>query len=155
MTHADIVEKLFRSSLGRNVNLHEILAKGIVEYSGRITDVRKRWNCTCGKDSATCTASEHIVNVKTGWYRYIGKFREVDVVHTNFDTNSRKQSLQQRIEGLRKQWKDADSIRKTEIEKEGKLLKVQLELIERGEKSKHVHKVESGVKLTDVQEALL
>lgn len=143
MTHADIVERLFRASQGRNVNLHEILAKGIVEYTGRIADVRKRWGCICGKDSATCTANEHIVNVKTGWYRYIGKFREADVVHTNLDINSRKQSLQQRIEGLRKQWKYADSIRKTEIEKEGKLLKVQLQLIERSEKSKHEQKVEA------------
>lgn len=155
MTHADIVEKLFRSSQGRNVNLHEILAKGIVEYTGRITDVRKRWGCICGKDSSTCTANEHIVNVKTGWYRYIGKFREVDVVHTNFDTNSRKQSLQRRIEELRKQWKDADSNTKSQIEREGKLLKVQITLLERAETSKHVPVVSVGVTREDVQEALL
>lgn len=68
------VEEFFRNSKGRLVDLKEItVGMDITEYSGRISNVRTKWSCTCGQNKLTCEAVEHIKNIRKCKYRYVNK----------------------------------------------------------------------------------
>lgn len=77
MTDRERVLALFRNSNGILISSSMLIdgqyygTKRIIEYTGRIKDARNEIGCTCGKDQRLCTAQEHIINVKTNWYRYV------------------------------------------------------------------------------------
>lgn len=67
-----IVRDFVRNTGGREFHFNEIVrGLNIVEYSGRISNVRTLFECTCGKDKKTCTAIEHIQNTRKCYYRYL------------------------------------------------------------------------------------
>lgn len=75
MTHKEKILKLFRENEGKEINHRRIIDSepaglGISEYSGRITDLREDFGCTCSESQFGCTAKEHIVNTKKNYYRY-------------------------------------------------------------------------------------
>ena len=78
MTDVQRVLQLFRRSQGKLISNSSISAgqyfgtKPILNWSARITDARDEIKCNCGQDETTCTASEHIRNVKKNWYQYVG-----------------------------------------------------------------------------------
>lgn len=80
MTDKDRLLQFFRSNPNREVNAYlEIVGPEglrILEYTGRISDVREDLGCTCGQDQNSCTASEHIQNTRKGYYRFVTKFIE-------------------------------------------------------------------------------
>lgn len=69
-----IVRDFVRNTGGREFHFNEIVrGLNIIEYSGRISDVRKKFDCTCGQDKRTCTAIEHIQNTRKCYYRYLNR----------------------------------------------------------------------------------
>ena len=72
MTDVQRVEAFLRGTQGAEFNHRRIVDDmHITEYSGRISDVRKLWGCTCGQDKTRCTSIEHIQNTRKGYYRYV------------------------------------------------------------------------------------
>lgn len=131
MTDCERILALFRNSFERRINVNEIVdgkyfgSKKIIEYSGRITDAREEMGCTCGKDKKSCTASEHIINVKRNWYQYRSDKVEVKkevVKPVNIAEVTRKLAILK--EEYRKAQNDAD---KKLIEVRGKALRMSLE----------------------------
>lgn len=72
MTDTQRVLQLFKDHANQEIN-HRMIVDGlrISEYTGRITDARVELNCTCGKDKTTCTAREHIINTRKGYYKFV------------------------------------------------------------------------------------
>lgn len=74
LTDGEKVLEMFKSQPGKWVNHRYIIVDmGISEYTGRIGDARNLIHCTHGDKTIKCTAEEHIINVKKGWYMYEGK----------------------------------------------------------------------------------
>lgn len=72
MTDVERVENYLRGTQGAEFNHRRIVDDmRITEYSGRISDVRRKWGCTCGQDKTTCMAIEHVQNTRKGYYRYL------------------------------------------------------------------------------------
>lgn len=72
MTDVERVLQLFRQYANLEFNHRKIVDDlRISEYTGRITDAREVLGCTCGKDKDTCTAREHIVNTRKGYYKFV------------------------------------------------------------------------------------
>lgn len=77
-THKQRLYDFFKAFEGQEVNHRRIIDRhptglGITEYSGRISDLRKNFGCTCGENKSTCTANEHIINTRKNYYKYICK----------------------------------------------------------------------------------
>lgn len=75
-THKQRIYQFLKAHEGKEFNHRKIIDSppiglGISEYSGRLTDIREDIGCTCGKDRDTCTATEHIINVRKNFYKYI------------------------------------------------------------------------------------
>lgn len=144
MTDKDRILAHFRNSGGRLISCSELVdgrfygTKRIIEYSGRITDARKEVGCTCGQDKDTCTADEHIRNVKTNWYQYSSIKKEevknaptLDVNGVSIRINNLKADLES-YRGLYVKMRAEGNTRELkEIESKAKLKKVQIALLEK------------------------
>ncbi len=99
MTDTQRVLKLFRENPNMELNHRIIVVEmGISEYSGRITNAREELGCTCGKDKDACTASEHIVNTRKGFYKFVTsveviKPREEQIMVTLDELKQRRKAL--------------------------------------------------------------
>ena len=132
MNDTQRVMSLFRASKGRMITNHEIIrgqfygVKPVLEYTGRISDVRKIFECSCGQDKDACTASEHIISVGNNKFIYkseqteeIKKQNEIRTVSINL--NSLKTKLL-KLRGEYKSLKENDPMRKV-IEVRGKAIR--------------------------------
>lgn len=98
MTDKQRLLAYFKSKPNTEVNAYlEIVASGlrILEYSGRISDIRKDLGCTCGEDQNTCTSREHIRNTRKGFYKFVTGQEEIGEVYMiKFeDLEKRRQKL--------------------------------------------------------------
>lgn len=104
MNDTQRVMSLFRASKGRMITNHEIIrgqfygVKPVLEYTGRISDVRKIFECSCGQDKDTCTASEHIISIGDNKFVYKSQQteeikRQSEVVPVAIDLNKSKTEL--------------------------------------------------------------
>lgn len=103
MTDVERVLRLFRDHTNIEIN-HRMIVDDlhISEYTGRITDARDKLGCTCGRDKKSCTALEHIVNTRKGYYRFVSKtpvWKPAPVVVTL--------GVDQQLAKLRQQYKQA------------------------------------------------
>lgn len=118
MTDKQRLLEYFKTKPNTEVNAYlEIVASGlrILEYSGRISDIREDLGCTCGKDPAECTASEHILNTRKGYYKFVTYepvWQSVDPV-----------TLEEKLEDLRIAYKNAPDSEKPLIKARGLALK--------------------------------
>lgn len=74
MTDRERLLAFFRENPNREVNAYtELVAGGlqILEYTGRISDVREHLGCTCGQDINQCRATEHVQNTRKGYYKFV------------------------------------------------------------------------------------
>lgn len=76
MTHKQRIYAFLKAHEGREFNHRMIIDSsprglGISEYSGRFADIREDIGCTCGKDQNSCTATEHIINTRKNYYKYV------------------------------------------------------------------------------------
>ena len=131
MTDTQRVLQLFRRSNGKLVSNSSISAgqyfgtKPILNWSARITDARDEIKCNCGQDETTCTAQEHIRNVKKNWYQYVGK-RVVtpEPAKAWVDVNE----LRRQLEDLRTRYVTAQGVQKDIIRIQGQALKRSLDI---------------------------
>lgn len=102
MTDVNRVIQLFKDNPNREINHRRIVDDlRISEYTGRITDAREILGCTCGKDKTTCQSTEHIVNTRKGYYKFITPVKPfVPPVETTIDP-------QRQLERLREQYREA------------------------------------------------
>ena len=136
MTDAQRILQLFRTSQGRRISCAELVegnyfgSKKIIEYSGRITDARKIIGCSCGKDPNSCTASEHILNVKRNWYQYRGSLDVVEVRKEQIMVSV--EELEQKRNELATAYREArangDATRMKILEARGKMIRNSLDL---------------------------
>lgn len=111
MTNKNRILALFRNSNGRLISSTELVmgeyygTKKIIEYTGRIKDARDEIGCTCGENKHTCTAQEHIVNVKTNWYQYQSSLPKREVV--GLQRESIMLSTEDQLAKLRDQYRKA------------------------------------------------
>jgi len=110
MTDTLRVLQLFRQYANLEFNHRKIVDDlRISEYTGRITDAREVLGCTCGKDKSTCTAREHIVNTRKGYYKFITPVKPfVPPVETLIDPEVQLEKLRNQYREARKngdQWK--------------------------------------------------
>lgn len=132
MTDTQRVLTLFRKSGGKLISNSSISAgqyfgtKPILNWSARITDARDEIKCNCGQDETTCTANEHIRNVKKNWYQYVGsqpvKPKEPARVYVDV------QHVELQLAQLRREYAAAEGWRKDVIRIQGVALKRSLEL---------------------------
>lgn len=60
----------------KEVNINTLIrgqfygTKRIIEYTGRISDARKKLGCTCGENTETCKADEHIISTRRNFVKY-------------------------------------------------------------------------------------
>ena len=102
MTDVERVLQLFRQYANLEFNHRKIVDDlRISEYTGRITDAREVLGCTCGKDKDTCTAREHIVNTRKGYYKFITPVKPFT------PPEAPKLSVEDQLEKLRDQYRDA------------------------------------------------
>lgn len=120
MTDKQRLLEYFKSKPNTEVNAYtEIVGvEGlrILEYSGRISDLREDLGCTCGKDPAECTASEHILNTRKGYYKFVTFMQPV---WQSVDP----QTLEEKLEALRIAYKNAPDSEKPLIKVRGLALK--------------------------------
>ncbi len=132
MTDTQRVLQLFRKSGGKLISNSSISAgqyfgtKPILNWSARITDARDEIDCNCGQDQDTCTAVEHIRNVKKNWYRYEGlqPVAPVELPRVYVDVRQIEKQLQE----LRIKYASAVGLQKEIIEIQGKALRRSLEI---------------------------
>lgn len=125
MTDKQRLLGFFRSNSNREVNAYtEIVGPEglrILEYSGRISELREDLGCTCGKEPLYCQAQEHILNTRKGYYKFIT--HEIEKPSVSVDL----QSLQARRELLAKAWVKAKAEGDTKslslIEARGKIIR--------------------------------
>lgn len=102
MTDCERVLQLFRNFANIEINHRRIVDDlRISEYTGRIVDAREVLGCTCGKDKDTCTAREHIVNTRKGYYKFITPVKPfIPPIETLIDPEVQ-------LEKLRNQYREA------------------------------------------------
>ena len=110
MTDTLRVLQLFRQYANLEFNHRKIVDDlRISEYTGRIVDAREVLGCTCGKDKNTCTAREHIVNTRKGYYKFITPVKPfVPPMETLIDPEVQLEKLRDQYREARKngdQWK--------------------------------------------------
>lgn len=110
MTDTLRVLQLFRQYANLEFNHRKIVDDlRISEYTGRITDAREVLGCTCGKDKDACTAREHIVNTRKGYYKFITPVKPfVPPMETLIDPEVQLEKLRNQYREARKngdQWK--------------------------------------------------
>ena len=132
MNDTQRVMSLFRASKGRMITNHEIIrgqfygVKPVLEYTGRISDVRKIFDCSCGKDKDSCTASEHIISV--GDNKFIYKSEQTEEIKRQSETlpvSVNLNSLKTKLLKLRSQYRslsENDPMRKI-LEVRGKAIR--------------------------------
>lgn len=102
MTDVERVLQLFRNFANIEINHRKIVDDlRISEYTGRIVDTREVLGCTCGKDKDACTAREHIVNTRKGYYKFITPVEPFTPPETP------KLSVEDELEKLRDQYREA------------------------------------------------
>jgi len=102
MTDAERVLQLFRNFSNIEINHRKIVDDlRISEYTGRIVDAREVLGCTCGKDKDTCTAREHIVNTRKGYYKFVTPTKPFT------PPEAPKLSVEDQLEKLRDQYREA------------------------------------------------
>lgn len=137
MNDTQRVIALFRASKGKMITNHEIIRgqfygiKPILEYTGRISEARKEFGCTCGQDKDTCTASEHIISV--GDNKFIYKSQQTNELKKQeetkpvfIDINELKTKLLQ-LRSQYKSLKESDPMRRV-IEVRGKAIRNAIDL---------------------------
>jgi len=130
MTDKQRLLGFFRSNPNREVDAYtEIVGVDglrILEYTGRISDVRKDLGCTCGEEPLYCQATEHIINTRKGYYKFVTKEVEKPAVEVDLAT------LQARRELLAKAWvkakADGDKVTLAIIEGRGKIIRNMIEV---------------------------
>lgn len=139
MTDTQKVLKLFRENPNKELN-HRIIVvdMGISEYTGRIRNARVELGCTCGEDKATCTAPEHIVNTRKGFYKFVTsmdvvKPRQEQIMVTLKELKQRRESL---VEEYLEAKKRGDQMHMKIVEIRGKAIKNAIEQQERAELTK-------------------
>lgn len=132
MTDTERVLSLFRRSNGKLISNSSIVDgkffgnKPILNWSARITDARDVIGCNCGIDQDSCTAKEHIRNVKKNRYQYVSVnyTPAVKSVEVSVDIDV----LKIQIEALRTQYSQVKNpVEKRIIEVRGKALKTALQ----------------------------
>jgi hypothetical protein len=131
MTDANRLLAFFRDNPNREICCTELVAgqfygtKKIIEYTGRIKDARDILGCTCGEDKHSCTAPEHIVNVRKGFYKFITKVEVVAPTQEYFMFTL--DEMQKKREELIKKYREAkakdDKVMMKIIEIQGKAIR--------------------------------
>lgn len=126
MTDTQRVLKLFRENPSMELNHRIIVVEmGISEYTGRLKNARDMIGCTCGTDKDTCSASEHIINTRKGFYKYVSD-RITEVIEPKGTMVNLEELKQKRLE-LVKKYKQAKSsgnqFQMRLIEAQGKMIR--------------------------------
>jgi hypothetical protein len=139
MTDAKRILALFRQRPNTEICCTELVmgqffgTKKIIEYTGRLKNARDILGCTCGEDKNSCTASEHIVNTRKGFYKFITQVEVVKPREEQVVVNL--QELKQRREALRDEYREAkakgDQMHMKIVEIRGKAIKNAIEQEER------------------------
>lgn len=141
MTDANRLLAFFRDNPNRDVCCTQLVAgefyghKKIIEYTGRLKDARDILGCTCGKDKNSCTASEHIINTRKGFYKFVTsveviKPREEQIMVTLDELKQRRKAL---VSEYLEAKKKGDEMHMRIVEIRGKAIKNAIEQQERAE----------------------
>lgn len=115
------LQVFFESNEGREVNAYTeiVINMRILEYTGRITDLRHHFGCVCASGQ-TCYSDKHIVNTRKGYYKYLS-----DTTKEIMDTP------QDKLADLRQQYVEAkkagDEVKMKLIEIRGRAVKLAIE----------------------------
>lgn len=115
MTDRDRLLAFLKANKGREINAFTEIVNGlhILEYTGRLTDCRKKIGCTCAS-GLFCSAKEHIVNTRKGYYKYVDNSIKTDVVERSEEMLTYEEKLKKRAE-IAEQWRTADPITKVRL----------------------------------------
>lgn len=108
----------FRRNPNKEINAYlDIVTNGlrILEYSGRISGARDIIDCHCAKgDPIDCTSTEHILNTKKGYYKYITNMTPPKVEPKQFRVSN--SDLETRLENLRVEYRSASETKRKLLE---------------------------------------
>lgn len=157
MTSKERIYAYLKTLEGREFSHRKIIDSapmglGISEYSGRFSDLRKDFGCTCGEDPTTCTATEHILNTRKNFYKYISgapkaertyEYREMP---TESDVKAKLNDLRAKYRDIQEKLATANGIMKVNLERDLQIITIQGKALKRAMPTGFVR---------DVQEALI
>lgn len=98
-----------------------VVGMGISAYTERIGDARKIIGCTCQIDAQECEATEHIINTRKGYYKFITSYQFASYANVQI------KDIENRLAALREAWKrERNSIKRQIIEARAKSLQLAL-----------------------------
>lgn len=123
MTDTERVQQLFEHSGGRIITPMEIITLvKTVEYTGRISNAREDWNCTCGQDPDSCTAKKHIINIGKNKYVFKGEAAPRPAQRPQYDEIPDITEIESKYNALKAKYRQIKSVhdvrptRATELE---------------------------------------
>lgn len=125
MTHVQKMYQYFKQHEGQEVN-HRVFIVDLVisEYTGRMTDLRRKLGCTCSESQTLCSAFEHVRNTRKNYYMYLNEKSAVkEKLEERFKSEPIRINIKNELDSVRERLEtETDTFKRKTLEFKEKML---------------------------------